>query len=113
MKFSRREFIQRSGMALSSLAIMADVIAGSDTRPKIKAIAFDGLAIFDPSPIYRIVSHLFPEQGAKLIEIWNASQFRYQWLRTCAGMYKNFWELTQDSLEFAAASCNVKLNSAD
>ncbi len=71
----------------------------------IKAIAFDAFAIFDPRPIFKKVEELFPNNAKQLVEVWQSKQFSYQWLRASANMYKNFWDVTEDALEFALKKC--------
>ena len=81
-------------------------------KHNIKAVVFDGFPIFDPRPVFEKVNELFPEKSKQLNEIWKSNQFSYQWLRVAANKYKNFWDLTQDALEFAASVCGLDLTLA-
>ena len=112
-KISRREFVQRSGITASGLLLLADLSALRSNKYSIKAVIFDGFPIFDPRPIFEKVNELFPEKGKRLNEIWKSNQFSYQWLRVSANKYKNFWDLTQDALDFAATACDINLTMAD
>lgn len=110
---SRRKFIKTSGLTFVGLVLSANAIASETAKPKIKAVAFDGFAIFDPRPVINKVKVLFPEKGNQLIEIWKTKQFSYQWLRTTGSKYKNFWEIAKDALMYAASECQITLSEAD
>lgn len=112
-KFSRREFVQKSGTTLTGLLLMNDFYQKHTSDTTIEAIVFDGFSIFNPLPVFKRVHDLFPQKGEQLIETWKSKQFSYQWLRACANQYKDFWEITRDTLEFAAATCHLQLTNAE
>jgi 2-haloacid dehalogenase len=76
--------------------------------PRIKAVAFDGLVIFDPRPVAALAEEFFPGRGVELTNAWRTRQFEYTWLRTLTGDYADFWQVTGEALSFAA-----KLNDLD
>ncbi|MBN9074352.1 MAG: haloacid dehalogenase type II [Rhizobiales bacterium] len=39
--------------------------------------------------------------GALLSEIWRAKQLEYSWVRSLMNVYADFWQLTEQSLDFA------------
>jgi 2-haloacid dehalogenase len=47
--------------------------------------------------------------GQLLSEIWRAKQLEYSWVRTLMGTYTDFWQLTEQALDFALR----KVPSAD
>ncbi|TGV93963.1 HAD-IA family hydrolase, partial [Mesorhizobium sp. M2E.F.Ca.ET.154.01.1.1] len=47
--------------------------------------------------------------GQLLSEIWRANQLEYSWVRTLMGAYADFWQLTEQALDFALR----KVPSAD
>ena len=47
--------------------------------------------------------------GQMLSEIWRAKQLEYSWVRSLMGAYVDFWQLTEQALDFAFA----KVPSAD
>jgi len=112
MPFNRREFLSLApgGVATSLLAAKAS----AEVRPKteIKAIAFDAFPIFDPRPVFARAEELFPGRGADLSNAWRTRQFEYAWLRTLSHRYADFWEVTQDSLIYAAKSLKLDLSAA-
>jgi len=111
-KLTRRNFINLTvgGIAATSL-ISAPPLSFSTEKPKIKAIAFDGFPIFDPRPIFALVDQMFPDKGAAITNTWRTAQFEYTWLLTTAGKYKDFWEVTENALIFAAKKNDVNLTT--
>jgi len=104
---------RRCLLAVTSLAI-ASGIAGSarSAGGSIRAIAFDGFAIFDPRPIAALTEELFPGRGAQLSNVWRAKQFEYAWLRTATGRYREFPGVIADALDFACGSLDIDLTNA-
>jgi 2-haloacid dehalogenase len=76
---------------------------------KIRAVAFDAFAIFDPRPIQALARALFPSRGEELSQAWRVRQFEYQWLRALSGRYADFWQTTEDALVFAARTLQIDL----
>ena len=109
---TRRKFIHSTSFAVAGLTLSANSFSSYLKRTKIKAIAFDGFPIFDPRPVFKKVNDLFPEKGKQLVEVWKAKQFSYQWLRASAKKYKNFLDVTQDALLFAAKECDLAIDRA-
>lgn len=111
---SRRDFFGTASIGLTALTVSASPLRHlAFHQPKIKAIAFDAFPIFDPRQVFAMVNQLFPEKGAELAEIWRTKQFEYSWLRTAAGVYKDFWGVTEDALIFAAHKTGVTLTESD
>ena len=96
---SRKDFIRNSSLAASALLWKPELF--TTQKYSIKAIAFDGLAVFDPRPVFKKMNELFPGKANQLVDVFQSKQFSYQWLRTCGHRYKNFWEVTRDALDFA------------
>ena len=44
-------------------------------------------------------------QAERLSEIWRTKQLEYTWVLSLMGEYRDFWALTQEALDFAAARC--------
>lgn len=83
--------------------------AETSEKKTIKAIAFDAFPIFDPRPIEALTIEMFPEKGKELVRQWRSKQFEYQWLRALGGNYKDFKEITEDALVFAARQLDIPL----
>ncbi|MBA3448777.1 MAG: haloacid dehalogenase type II [Pseudaminobacter sp.] len=74
------------------------------------AYVFDAYGtLFD---VHAAVRHHMSEigpDGQALSEIWRAKQLEYSWVRTLMGAYVDFWQLTEQALDFAFS----KVPSAD
>ncbi|HEU5154071.1 MAG TPA: haloacid dehalogenase type II [Gemmatimonadales bacterium] len=81
----------------------------TSVAPRVKALAFDAFAIFDPRPVFARVEQLFPGHGPELSNVWRIRQFEYQWLRALAGRYADFRQTTVDALAFAANQLKLDL----
>jgi 2-haloacid dehalogenase len=83
------------------------------SRAEIKAIAFDGLAVFDQRPIAALAERFFPGHGEDLSAVWRTRQFEYTWLRTEGRPYADFWQVTEEALVFSCKSLSLGLTKAD
>src|SRR6201992_4305014 len=101
MYTDRRKFIALSVASLGGPALAA-------TRA-LKAIAFDGFPITDPRPVFAKAEEIFPGKGAALSEAWRTRLFEYNWLRTRGQHYVDFWQVTEESLAFAAKASGIEL----
>ena len=88
---NRKSFIQMASWGTAGVLISSSGFLSRGT--KIKAVAFDAFTIFDPASIFKPVTELLPAQGKQLVELWQAKQFSYQWLRGLANNYKNFLDI--------------------
>lgn len=80
---------------------------------KLKAIAFDAYGtLFDVYSVSALAEQLFPGKGADLAAVWRLKQIEYTQLRTLAGRYKPFLDVTQDALVFAARKLGLDLTEA-
>ncbi len=115
MTISRRNFLQIS-LSTAALSQTSSILAASNAvaegrQVKVKAIAFDGFPVFDPRPVFGLAEMLFPGKGAELGNTWRTRQFEYTWLRTLSGHYVDFWQVTEESLVFAALSLKLELTA--
>jgi len=75
----------------------------------VKAVLFDAFPIFDPRPIAALAEELFPGDGAEFSDLWRDRQFEYCWLRTVGNTYRDFWQVTEEALVFAAQNLQLDL----
>jgi len=54
---------------------------------------------------------MFPGNGTTLATMWRAKQLQYTLLRSMMDRYKDFWQITQDGLVFAAHALGRHLNA--
>jgi len=109
---NRRNFLNLAALGTVASVTQATAIAPAEPPQKIRAVAFDGFAIFDPRPVGAVAETTFPGKGAELALLWRSRQFEYTWLRTLTGSYADFWQVTQEALEFACASLRLELPAA-
>lgn len=74
-------------------------------QPRPKVIAFDAYGtLFDVhSAVQRLASRIGPEAAA-FSALWRQKQLEYSWILSLAGQYRDFWQLTQEALDYAFAS---------
>ena len=65
--------------------------------------------LFDVHSAVRKHAAAIGPDAAQLSDIWRAKQLEYSWVLGLMGAYRDFWELTQEALDFAFA----KVPSAD
>jgi 2-haloacid dehalogenase len=80
---------------------------------QIRAVAFDGFAIFDATAIVPVAEAVAPGKGRELVTAWRSRHFEYQWLRTLGGQYADFQRTADDALRFAAHALGLELTAAD
>ena len=80
---------------------------------KIRAVAFDGFAIFDATAIVATADAVAPGKGRELVTAWRSRHFEYQWLRTLGAQYADFQQTAADALAFAAKALGLELSAAD
>ena len=106
MSISRRELLEGSVAATLSVAVVRH-----EPKRRIKAVLFDAFPIFDPRPIFASVVERFPERGSDLNNLWRTRQFEYTWLRSMSHRYRDFHEVTEDALVFAAKFLKIEISA--
>ena len=111
---NRREFIFKAatGLLLATGALTIP-FQRKHIEGKIKAVAFDGFAIFDSRPVFFFSEKTFPGGGKAIPEPWRVKYFVYTWDRQSADQYRNFLDITVDALVFAARKAKVTLTETD
>jgi len=68
------------------------------------AYVFDAYGtLFDVHAAVRRHADKIGPDGQMLSEIWRAKQLEYSWVRSLMGAYQDFWQLTEQALDFAFA----------
>lgn len=57
--------------------------------------------LFDVHAAVRRHAQAVGPEGQLLSEIWRAKQLEYSWVRTLMGSYADFWQLTEEALDYA------------
>jgi len=77
------------------------------------AILFDAYGtLLDVGSVRAAAERAFPGHGAALSALWREKQLQYSWLRTLAGRYADFWQVTGEALDFAVAALDLGLDEA-
>ena len=101
------------GAGAAAAALSGEPVLAAVSRTKIRAIAFDGLAVFDVRPVATLAERIFPGRGEEVSALWRTRQFEYTWLRTVGRRYADFWQVTEDALVFSCKSLKLELTRAD
>jgi 2-haloacid dehalogenase len=109
---SRRAFLQTTATLAAGSVLHPSFLRAQTSPTKIKAVAFDALAIFDPRPVFLLAEELFPGRGAELSNNWRTRQFEYTWLRNSMHRYVDFWDVTREALTYAAKQSKIQLSTA-
>jgi 2-haloacid dehalogenase len=110
---NRREFVNLVGVGAAAIALSPEPVMATVSSAKIRAIAFDALAVFDVRPVAALSEQIFPGRGAELSALWRTRQFEYTWLRTLGRQYADFLQVTDGALAYACKSLKLELTKAD
>jgi len=116
MTITRRDFLSVAATTtLASSIKTSSLIAEQQpvTTKRIRAIAVDALVIFDLGIVAKRAEELFPGRGSELTNLWRTRQFEYTWLRTAGERYRDFWQVTQDALNYAGARMGLHFSNAE
>ena len=74
----------------------------------IKVIIFDAYGtLFDVNSAAAKTKNKIGEKWEAFANYWRTTQLEYTWLRTLMGRHKDFWEITEDSLDKSMKVFNV------
>ena len=74
----------------------------------IKAIIFDAYGtLFDVNSAAEKCKDQIGDKWEKFSNYWRTTQLEYTWLRSLMGRHKDFWEITEDSLEKSMENFNI------
>ena len=66
----------------------------------IKAIIFDAYGtLFDVNSAAKKCKEKIGDKWEGFANFWRTTQLEYTWLRSMMGRHKNFWQITEDSLD--------------
>jgi 2-haloacid dehalogenase len=110
---NRRDFVNLVGAGAAAASLSGKPVVAAVSGAKIRAIAFDGLAVFDVRPVATLAEQVFPGRGEEMSALWRTRQFEYTWLRTAGRQYADFWQVTEEALLFSCKSLKLELTGAD
>lgn len=100
-------------VAGATAALSAEPVMAALSNRNVKAIALDGLAVFDSRPVAALAERIFPGRGEEVSALWRKQQFEYTWLRTLGQKYVDFFQVTEEALTFACKSLKLELTATD
>ncbi len=78
----------------------------------MKALVFDAYGtLFDVHSVIEACEREFPGHGTALSHLWRAKQLEYTWLRSLMFQYRDFWQVTESSLEYACRARGLTLEA--
>jgi 2-haloacid dehalogenase len=78
----------------------------------IRALAFDAYGtLFDVYSVTSLCEQMFPGHGMALATMWRTKQLQYTLLRSMMNRYKDFRQVTQDGLVYAAGALKLELTA--
>lgn len=107
---SRRAMLKFGAGSIAFAALSSLNMARAVEQHHVKAIAFDGVAVFDIRPMAALAEELFPGRGSELTNAWRTRQFEYTWLRTVMNDYADFRQVSEEALTFATKLLKLELS---
>ena len=75
---------------------------------KIKSIVFDAYGtLFDVNSAAEKCKDKIGDRWEEFANFWRTTQLEYTWLRSLMKRHKNFWEITEDSLDKSMKMFNI------
>ncbi len=76
--------------------------------PAVKAVVFDAYGtLFDVhSPAMTLIAAIGPS-ASRFSDLWRQKQLEYTWLRSLMGAHTDFWQVTQDALDYAMEATQI------
>ena len=80
----------------------------------IKAIIFDAYGtLFDVNSAAEKCKNKIGDKWEPFANFWRATQLEYTWLRSLMGRHKNFWQITEDSLDKSIKAFQIDSSMRD
>ena len=77
----------------------------------IKAIIFDAYGtLFDVNSAAEKCKEKIGDKWESFANYWRATQLEYTWLRSLMGKHKDFWQITEDSLDKSMKAFDIKIS---
>ena len=80
----------------------------------IKAIIFDAYGtLFDVNSAAEKCKDKIGDKWEPFANFWRTTQLEYTWLRSLMGRHKDFWQITEDSLDKSMKAFKIELSMRD
>ena len=78
---------------------------------KIKSVVFDAYGtLFDVNSAAEKCKDKIGDRWEEFANFWRTTQLEYTWLRSLMKRHKNFWDITEDSLDKSMKVFNINKN---
>src|SRR4029078_10493707 len=75
----------------------------------VKAVVFDAYGtLYDVQSVADVTEDAFPGYGDIITQVWRIKQLEYTWLRSLMRHYRDFSEVTRDSLAYTLGSLGLE-----
>jgi 2-haloacid dehalogenase len=75
----------------------------------IKAVVFDAYGtLYDIQSVADVTEDAFPGYGGIITQVWRIKQLEYTWLRSLMRHYRDFSEVTRDSLAYTLSALGLE-----
>ena len=75
----------------------------------IKAVVFDAYGtLYDVQSVADVTEDAFPGYGDIITQVWRIKQLEYTWLRSLMRQYRDFSDVTRDSLAYTLGSLGLQ-----
>ena len=79
---------------------------------KPKAFVFDAYGtLFEVRSVLARCEESFPGHGAAITTLWRTKQLEYSWQRSLMERYVDFWQVTQEGLQYACRTLGLSLTA--
>ena len=80
----------------------------------VKAIIFDAYGtLFDVNSAAEKCKDKIGDKWEPFANFWRTTQLEYTWLRSLMGRHKDFWQITEDSLDKSMKTFNIDFSMKD
>ncbi len=80
----------------------------------VKAIIFDAYGtLFDVNSAAEKCKDKIGDKWEPFANFWRTTQLEYTWLRSLMGRHKNFWQITEDSLDKSMKAFKIEFSMRD
>jgi 2-haloacid dehalogenase len=79
----------------------------------LKAVVFDAYGtLYDIQSVAAVTEEAFPGYGEIITQIWRVKQLEYTWLRSLMRSYRDFSDITRESLAYTLRVLGLKYDSS-
>ena len=112
MTIDRRRFLGVAAAGVLGCASVREARCAPEPEGRLEAVAFDGLVVFDPRPVFGRAREVVGERAPEFVASWRQRLFEYQWLRGLGERYADFLACSDAAVRYAGRALEVELSDA-